>query len=37
VTLRCTACSKEFSVKDFIDEMDEETWEEISRRPCNRA
>jgi hypothetical protein len=37
VTLRCTACGKDFSVKDYSDEMDEEMWEKISRRPCNRA
>jgi len=37
VTLRCTACGKDFLVKDYIDEMDEETWEKIARRPCNRA
>jgi hypothetical protein len=35
--LRCTVCGKDFPIKDYIDEMDEETWEQISRRPCNRA
>ena len=24
-------------LKDYIDEIDEETWEAISLRPCNRA
>jgi hypothetical protein len=34
VTLRCTACGKDFSVKDYIDEMDEETWEKIPAVPA---
>jgi hypothetical protein len=37
VTLRCTWCGKEFPVKEYLDELDEETWEKIARRPCNRA
>jgi hypothetical protein len=37
VTLRCTVCGKDFSIKDYLDKMDEETWEKISRRPSNRA
>jgi len=37
VTLRCTVCGKVFSIKDYLDEIDEEAWEKISRRPCNRA
>jgi hypothetical protein len=37
VVFRCTVCSKEFSIKDYIDEMDDDMWEKISRRPVNRA
>ncbi len=35
--LRCTVCGREFSISEYINELDEETWEKISRRPCNRA
>jgi len=37
LSFRCTACGKEFPVKDYLAEIDDETWERISRRPCNRA
>jgi hypothetical protein len=37
VTFRCTACGKIFSIQDYVNEVDEDTWELISRRPCNRA
>lgn len=35
--MRCTACGREFPVKEYIDELDEDMWESIARRPCNRA
>lgn len=35
--MRCTSCGKEFPVKEYLDELDEETWERIARRPSNRA
>jgi hypothetical protein len=37
VVFRCTVCGKEFSIKDYIDEMDDEMWDKLSRRPANRA
>jgi len=37
VTLRCTACGKDHPIKEYLDEIDEEMWERIARRPCNRA
>jgi len=30
-------CGKVFPLKDYIDEIDEETWKAIALRPCNRA
>lgn len=30
-------CGRKFPINDYIDEMDEKLWEEISRRPSNRA
>jgi hypothetical protein len=30
-------CGKDFSIKEYSDELDENMWEMISRRPCNRA
>jgi hypothetical protein len=30
-------CGKDFSIKEYSDQIDEEMWEKISRRPCNRA
>jgi hypothetical protein len=30
-------CGKEYKISDYIGEIDEETWERISLRPCNRA
>jgi hypothetical protein len=35
--MRCTECGKEFPVGEYLDEIDEETWERIARRPANRA
>jgi len=35
--MRCTSCGKEFLVKEYLDELDEEAWERIARRPSNRA
>jgi hypothetical protein len=35
--MRCTACGREYPVSEYIDELDEESWELIARRPCNRA
>jgi hypothetical protein len=37
VTLNCMDCGKVFSVKEYIDEMDEEMLERISLRPCDRV
>jgi len=30
-------CDARYRISEYIDEIDEETWEVISRRPCNRA
>jgi hypothetical protein len=30
-------CGRMYLISDYIDEIDEELWEEISRRPSNRA
>jgi len=35
--MRCTSCGKEFPITEYLDELDEETWEKIARRPTNRA
>ncbi len=35
--MRCTSCGKEFPVTEYLDELDDETWEMIARRPSNRA
>jgi hypothetical protein len=37
VTLRCTACGKDFQINEYLDELDEEMWEKIARRSCNRV
>jgi len=37
VTLNCMDCGKIFSVKEYIDEIDDEMLERISLRPCNRV
>ena len=30
--MRCTGCGREFPVREYLDELDEETWEKIARR-----
>jgi hypothetical protein len=30
-------CGKTYNISEYIEEIDEEMWEQISRRPCNRA
>jgi hypothetical protein len=30
-------CSRVYSIHEYRDEIDEETWEKIAARPCNRA
>jgi hypothetical protein len=35
--MRCTSCGKEFLIKEYLDELDDETWEKIALRPSNRA
>jgi len=35
--MRCTSCGKEFPVKEYLDELDDEAWEKIALRPSNRA
>jgi hypothetical protein len=30
-------CGRLYSVHEYVDEIDEETWERIASRPCNRA
>ncbi|OGW36348.1 MAG: hypothetical protein A2Y97_05985 [Nitrospirae bacterium RBG_13_39_12] len=37
VTLNCLKCGTTFPLKDYIDEMDDEMWEQILLRPCNRV
>ncbi|MEK6698472.1 MAG: hypothetical protein AABZ10_05440 [Nitrospirota bacterium] len=37
MTVRCTSCGKDFPVKEYMDQFDEETWEKLSHRPCNRV
>jgi hypothetical protein len=37
VAFRCTVCGEEYTINEYIKEIDDETWERISRRPCNRA
>ncbi|MCS7203068.1 MAG: hypothetical protein NZ809_01265 [Thermodesulfovibrio sp.] len=37
VYLLCNECGAEFKISDYLDEIDEETWDMISRRSCDRA
>lgn len=37
VTLRCTACGREYHIKEYLNELSENDWDRISFRPCNRA
>lgn len=37
VRLGCAECGRQFEINDYIDEIDEELWEMISRRPSDRA
>jgi hypothetical protein len=30
-------CGKRYTLAEYVDEIDEETWEKISNRSCNRA
>jgi hypothetical protein len=30
-------CGKEFPINDYLNDISEEMWEAISRRPSNRA
>jgi hypothetical protein len=30
-------CGKSFSVEEFVEEMDDKTWDQISHRPCDRV
>jgi len=30
-------CGKRFSLNEYIDEIDEKTWEKIAGRSCDRA
>ncbi|MBF0606111.1 MAG: dual CXXC motif small (seleno)protein [Candidatus Magnetobacterium sp. LHC-1] len=35
--LSCTKCRKRFSISEYINEIDEKTWELISSRNSDRA
>ncbi|MEC4677092.1 MAG: hypothetical protein VST72_09285 [Nitrospirota bacterium] len=37
MNLRCMDCGKKFNVSEYIDEIDEKTWERIAGRSCDRA
>jgi hypothetical protein len=30
-------CGRRFGIADYIEEIDEKTWERISSRSCNRV
>jgi hypothetical protein len=30
-------CGRRFSLSEYIDEIDDKTWEKISSRSCDRA
>jgi len=30
-------CGRRFSLSEYIEEIDDETWEKISARSCDRA
>jgi hypothetical protein len=30
-------CGKRYTVAEYLNEIDEKTWEKISSRSCNRA
>ncbi|MDA8240148.1 MAG: hypothetical protein M0Z67_07230 [Nitrospiraceae bacterium] len=35
--MRCMECGRRFGVAEYIEEIDEKTWEKISNRSCNRV
>ncbi|MGB9891782.1 hypothetical protein [Thermodesulfovibrio yellowstonii] len=35
--LCCSECGAEFKVSEYLEDIDEETWEIISRRSCDRT
>jgi len=35
--LRCTVCGREFEIGQYLEEINEEMWEAISSRACNRV
>ncbi|MEW6002750.1 MAG: hypothetical protein AB1638_08920 [Nitrospirota bacterium] len=37
MTLCCVECGRTFALNEFIDEIDNEMWEKISLRPCDRV
>jgi len=37
VKLGCTSCGRYYGISEYADEISEEMWEEIARRPANRA
>jgi len=37
MTLRCRDCSREELIGAHLDEIDEQTWERIAARRCDRA
>ena len=37
VTVRCTSCGEAYPVAEYREEFDDEMWERIALRPCNRV
>ncbi|NWF98078.1 MAG: hypothetical protein HXY52_03975 [Nitrospirae bacterium] len=37
VTCNCMECGKKFSLKEYINEIDEQNLEKIACRPCDRV
>ncbi|MFN3481131.1 MAG: hypothetical protein ACK415_12220 [Thermodesulfovibrionales bacterium] len=35
--MRCTSCGRDYRISEYLDEIDEQTWEKISGRSCDRA
>jgi hypothetical protein len=35
--MRCRECSREQGIGECCDQIDDQTWERIAGRPCDRA
>ncbi|MDA8082198.1 MAG: hypothetical protein M0024_00905 [Nitrospiraceae bacterium] len=35
--MRCMECGKRFGIAEYADELDENVWNQISNRSCDRT